>query len=112
MKSAANQLVSPSFARADELDAASQAEGFEFAFDGLEAAAQVICNAGGSQLPAIAEQFQDPQTPTCWCVLDLNRIGLGFPGVPNRDPIVESVSSPTTGNDVLLPADQPQLCLE
>ncbi len=53
----------------------------------------MICNAGGSQLPAIAEQFQDPQTPTRWRVLDLNRIGLGFPGVPNRDPIVESVSS-------------------
>lgn len=62
---AAHQLVSPSFARADELDAAGQAEGFELAFDGLEAAAQVICNAGGSQLPAIAEQFQDPLTPTC-----------------------------------------------
>ena len=112
MKSAANQLVSPSFARADELDAAGQAEGFELAFDGLEAAAQVIRDAGGSQLPAIAEQFQDPQTPTRWRVLDLNRISLGFSGVPNRDPIVESVSSPTTGNDVLLPADQPQLSLE
>ena len=72
----------------------------------------MICDAGGSQLPAIAEQFQDPQTPTRWRVLDLNRIGLGFPGVPNRDPIVESVSSPTTGNDVLLPADQSQLSRE
>lgn len=87
-----HQLVGPSFARADELDPAGQAEGFELAFDGLEAAAQVICDAGGSQLPAIAEQFQDPQTPTRWSVLDLDRIGLGFPGVPNRDPIVESVS--------------------
>ena len=72
----------------------------------------MICNAGGSQLSAIAEQFQDPQTPTRWRVLDLDRIGFGFSGVPNRDPIVESVSSPTTGNDVLLPADQPQLSLE
>lgn len=112
MKSAAHQLVSPSFARTDELDAAGQAEGLKFAFYGLEAAAQVICNAGGSQLPAIAEQFQDPLTPTCWRVLDLNRIGLGFPGVPNRDPIVESVASSTTRYDVLLPADQSQLRLE
>ena len=89
--SRSHQLIGPSFAWTDELDAAGQAEGFEFAFDGLEAAAQVICNAGGSQLPAIAEQFQDPLTPTRWRVLDLNRISLGFPGVPNRDPIVESV---------------------
>ncbi len=52
-QSRSHKLVGPSFARADELDAASQAEGFELAFDGLEATAQVTCNAGGSQLPAI-----------------------------------------------------------
>lgn len=60
----------------------------------------MICDAGGSQLPVIAEQFQDPLTPTCWRVLDLNRIGLGFPGGSNRDPIVESVS---TGNEITGP---------
>ncbi len=47
----------------------------------------MICDAGGSQFPAIAEQFQDPLTPTCWRVLDLNRIGFGFPGVPYRESI-------------------------
>jgi hypothetical protein len=44
----------------------------------------VIRDAGGTTLHAIAEQFQDPQTPTRWRVLDLNRIGFGFPGDPNR----------------------------
>jgi hypothetical protein len=85
LHSRSHQLICPSFARADELDAAGQAEGFELAFDGFEAATQVICNAGGSQLPAIAEQFQDPQTPTLWRVLNLNRIGLGFLGVASQD---------------------------
>jgi hypothetical protein len=42
-------------------------------------------DAGGAKLPAVAQQFQDPLTPTRWRVLDLYRIGVGFPGVPNRD---------------------------
>jgi hypothetical protein len=56
-------------------------------------------DAGGAQLPAIAQQFQDPLTPTRWRVLDLYRIGVGFPGVPNRErlrsPMSRQESSPS-----------------
>ena len=81
-----HQLIRPCFVGTDEFDLSGQAEGFEFAFDGLETAPEVIREAGGAKLPAVAQQFQDPLTPTRWRVLDLSRIGVGFPGVPNREP--------------------------
>ena len=108
----AHQLIRSGFVGTDELDLSGQSEGFELAFDGLEAAPQVGRDAGGAKLPAVAQQFQDPLTPTRWCVLDLNRIGVGFPGVPNRDPLGESVPPSTTGNNILPPADNPKLRLE
>jgi hypothetical protein len=58
----AHQLVSPSFARADELDTAGQAEGFELAFDGLEAAAEVIRNACGTQLVGLENILRESKT--------------------------------------------------
>jgi hypothetical protein len=77
------QLITPCFVRTDELDLSGQAEGFELAFDGLEAAPQVGRDAGGAKLPAVAQQFQDPLTPTRWPIFHLIRFGLGFPGYPN-----------------------------
>jgi len=112
LSSPCHQLIRPGFVGTDELDLSGQAEGFELAFDGLEAAPQVGRDAGGAKLPAIAQQFQDPLTPTRWRVLDLSRIGVAFSGVPNRDPLGESVPSSTAGNDILPPANNPKLRLE
>ena len=107
-----HQLIRPCFIGTDELDLSGQAEGFELAFDGLEAAPQVGRDAGGAKLPAVAQQLQDPLTPTRWRVFDLYRIGVGFPGVPNRDPLGESVPPSTTGNNILPTANNPKLRLE
>jgi hypothetical protein len=73
------------FVGTDELDLSCQAEGFELAFDCLEAAPQVGRDAGGAKLSAITQQFQYPLTATRWCVFDLNLIRVGFPGFPNRE---------------------------
>jgi hypothetical protein len=64
----------------DEPDLPGQAEGFELAFDCLNAAPQVDCDPEGAKIPSVDQEFEDPLTPICWRALGLNRIRAVFSG--------------------------------